>query len=149
MPNWCVGTLKVRGDKDNIREFLVNGFEPAYDATSVDVEDCEDSIVVNSGVNNQPCYIKGLSQTLVSGEIRWYTDQVVLVIDEVMAAWSIDVEGLVNLSERYQLDFKIYAFESEAKFNLDIEIHKGKIIKNKEVTFTDYSWECINPILGG
>ena len=31
------------------------------------------------------------------------------------------------------------------EFNQDVEIYKGEIIKNVEIEFDDYMWECINP----
>ncbi|MBB5146203.1 hypothetical protein HNQ35_001404 [Cerasibacillus quisquiliarum] len=35
------------------------------------------------------------------------------------------------------------------EFNQDIEINKGEIIKDEEIKFDDYEWECIYPNLGG
>ena len=46
-------------------------------------------------------------------------------------------------------DIKIYAFEAGMEFNQDIEIIKGKIIKDKEIKFENYQWECIEPNIGG
>lgn len=65
------------------------------------------------------------------------------------AAWNIDAEKLCAISKKYNIDFKIYAFEMGAQFNQDVEIIKGKIVKNEEITFVDYSWECIDPEMGG
>lgn len=49
----------------------------------------------------------------------------------------------------YDIDIKIYAFEAGMEFNQDIEIIKGKIIKDDEIKFENYQWECIEPNLGG
>lgn len=65
------------------------------------------------------------------------------------AAWGIDAETLRVVSEKFNIDFKIYAFECGMEFNQDIEIIKGKIIKDKQIKFNDYTWECINPTIGG
>ncbi len=35
------------------------------------------------------------------------------------------------------------------EFNQDVEIYKGEIIKNVEIEFDDYMWECITPNMGG
>jgi hypothetical protein len=64
-------------------------------------------------------------------------------------AWSIIPEDFVNLSYKYHLDFKIYAFELGMEFNIDMEVINGKIEKFKEIAFDSYDWECINPLLGG
>jgi hypothetical protein len=54
-----------------------------------------------------------------------------------------------DLSLKYNIDFRIYGFESGFKFNQDIEIIKGVIIKNKTIKFDNYNWECICPDKGG
>ncbi len=72
-----------------------------------------------------------------------------IIVIHFKAAWSIDAEKLSEISKKYNIDFKIYAFEMGAEFNQDIEIIKGKIIKNEEITFIDYAWECIDPMIGG
>lgn len=56
---------------------------------------------------------------------------------------------MVNISKKYNVDLKIYAFEKGMEFNRDIEIHKGRIIKDNKIEFKDYEWECINPLIGG
>ncbi|MGR5995465.1 hypothetical protein ACT7C9_25025 [Bacillus cereus] len=56
---------------------------------------------------------------------------------------------LATLSKEYNVDIKIYAFEKGMEFNQDVEIHKGEIIKNVEIEFDNYMWECINPNMGG
>lgn len=161
MPNWCVGTLKVRGEKENIRKFVKEGFElpPGINqliAAKMNNEElpesrppeiAEDSYSIS--VRGTDLYIKGTRRMFVSVGFEWVIDSDILVISDVHAAWAIDVDGLTKLSEQYQLDFKIYAFEQGVQFNQDIEIHRGEIIKNDEITFTDYTWECIEPNLGG
>ena len=65
------------------------------------------------------------------------------------SAWNIDTDCLRIISKLYDIDFKIYAFEGGMQFNKDIEIIKGKIIKDEEIRFNNYIWECIDPELGG
>ena len=72
-----------------------------------------------------------------------------IIVLQYKAAWDIKAEKLAQISNNYQVDFKIYAFERGREFNRDIEINRGKIIKNEEIQFGDYQWECINPNLGG
>lgn len=61
----------------------------------------------------------------------------------------IDAEKLAEVSKKYEIDLKIYAFECGMEFNQDVEIINGEIIKNDEIKFDDYRWECINPTKGG
>lgn len=65
------------------------------------------------------------------------------------SAWDINTDHLRIISRLYDIDFKIYAFEGGMQFNKDIEIIKGKIIKDEEIRFNNYIWECIDPELGG
>jgi hypothetical protein len=144
MPNWCVGTLKVRGEKENIKRFLSYGLERSMENN---VEEDEYSITVNS---KGSFYINGTHRNFIQSDcITWDFDSSVLVIEDFEAAWGIEVEALAKVSQEYALDFKIYVYERGMEFNLDIEIHKGAIIKNDQITFTDYSWECAEPQRGG
>ena len=61
----------------------------------------------------------------------------------------IDTKFLRNMSEKYNLDFKIYGFEQGREFNQDVEVVAGKIIKDELIEFDDYIWECIDPTIGG
>lgn len=64
-------------------------------------------------------------------------------------AWTIHVEQLLEISKKYNIDLKIYAFEREMEFNLDIEVSKGKVIKSEVIKFDNYMWDCIDPLSGG
>lgn len=44
---------------------------------------------------------------------------------------------------------KIHGFEMGMEFNQDIEIVDGKILKDEEVRFENYQWDCICPNMGG
>ena len=161
MPNWCVGTLKVRGEKDNIRKFLTDGLAPLDSSRgiaimlgkdpgpepAVEIEEDKWEMKLKT---KEGFHLKGTRRNFIdSKEITWEPDRDVLIIHNYQTAWAIDVEGLSNLSKEYQIDLKIYAFERGMEFNLDVEIHNGAIIKNDEITFNDYDWECIEPSLGG
>ncbi|MCY9527024.1 hypothetical protein M5W68_18405 [Paenibacillus larvae] len=153
MPNWCVGTLKVRGDKENIRNFLRGAFVCPVSMFSTEkptIEEQEGLISVTAPGLCHHFYIKGSRRNFInSNSIEWYTDEQILLIPEYEAAWGIDTDVLTDLSVKYQIDIKIYAFEKGMQFNHDFEVHKGKIIKNKEITFDCYDWECVCPELGG
>lgn len=59
------------------------------------------------------------------------------------------MDALTEISKKYNLDFKIYAYERGMQFNIDFEVHKGEVIKCNEIQFDDYIWECTNPNIGG
>ena len=164
MPNWCKGNLKIRGKKENIIKFLTEGtslldgfWEPKEIKPEIEVNDCDEIEIKNiDKVKGVDClYIKGTRRHFIDpieNEIYIHnTDEkeAVICLENFKAAWGIDTEALRVISKRYSIDFKIYAFEREMEFNQDIEIIKGKFVKDEEIKFKDYVWECIEPNIGG
>jgi hypothetical protein len=163
MPNWAEGVLKLRGTRSDIKNFLENGFE-AIDTHAairsfiggdqkepnkieVELDEWEMNLKSPEGL-----YIKGTRRAFIDGAIEWYfrdKHTEVLSIENFKQAWGVDAESFTKISKLYNLDMKIYVFERGMEFNQDIEIHKGEVIKNKEIEFEDYEWECLFPNLGG
>ena len=164
MPNWCKGNLKVRGKKENIIRFikygtsLLDGFwEPKEIAPEVKITDCDEIEIENiDKTKGTDClYIKGTRRNFIDpieDEIFIHDideEEQTICLKKFKAAWGIDADALRVISARYDIDFKIYAFECGMEFNQDIEIIKGKIIKDEEIKFNNYQWECIDPEKGG
>lgn len=164
MPNWCKGNLKIRGKKENIIKFLEDGtslldgvWEPKEIKPEVKLNDY-DEIEINN-INKEKgidiLYIKGTRRHFIDpieSEIYTYNtekEEQIICLENFKAAWGIDTDALRTISKRYNIDIKIYGFECGMEFNQDIEIKKGKIIKDEEIKFENYQWECINPNLGG
>lgn len=164
MPNWCKGTLKIRGKKENIINFLENGtslldgiWEPKQIKPEIILNSCDEIEIGN--IDKE----KGIDCLYLKGTRRHFIDPIenyifihntddeeqIICLEDFKAAWAIDADALRAISARYDIDIKIYGFESGIEFNQDIEIVKGKIIKDDEIQFDDYQWECINPNLGG
>lgn len=150
MPNWCEGTLKVRGKAKDLRKFIVEGLEPV-DIMGNNKEPLE--FVYGECETPYKCWIRGMHRGFVN-DFYVYIDEE-LSEEELMIclntkfAWDINAEALRKISSQYQVDMKIYAFERGMEFNRDIEIAKGEIVKNEEIKFSDYEWECICPLMGG
>lgn len=164
MPNWCKGNLKIRGEKENIIKFLKEGtsllegyFFPKEIETEIELNECDEIIIKNIDKHNgiETLYIKGTRRNFIDpieNEIYIHNtdeEEAVICLEDFKAAWGIDAEALRVISKRYDIDFKIYAFESGMEFNQDVEIIKGKIVKDEEIKFKDYVWECIEPNIGG
>lgn len=162
MPNWAEGTLKIRGTRQDIQNFLENGFG-AVDTSAailsflgkvkepnkIKIEKDEYEMKLSSP---EGLYIKGTRRAFIDGAIEWWFEDKhteILIIDSFKQAWGVGAEDFVNISKAYNLDIRIYAFERGMEFNQEIEIHKGNIIKDVEIKFDDYEWECIMPNLGG
>ena len=164
MPNWCKGNLKVRGKKENIIKFLKEGtsllegyFFPKEIETEIELNECGEIEVKNidKQKGRETLYIKGTRRNFIDpieNEIYIHNsdeEEAVICLEDFKAAWGIDAESLRVISKRYDIDFKIYAFECGMEFNQDVEIIKGKIVKDEEIKFKDYVWECIEPNIGG
>lgn len=159
MPNWCSGVLKVRGTKDNIVNFLKNGLQCVdiigddNGKHTVEVDETYDEITMNDvkGAlwikNTRRNFIENISHYLYLS--KYSDDTFVCAIDGFQAAWGIESKDLAEISKEYGIDLKIYAFEQGMQFNQDIEIVAGEVIKDEEIEFDNYEWECINPLIGG
>ncbi|MDY7044401.1 hypothetical protein RVS70_09305 [Virgibacillus sp. M23] len=163
MPNWAEGVLKIRGTRKDIRSFLTGALEPIPDVSQQiasfmgrkfeqpEVEIHEDEWDFNMKSPNG-LYIKGTRRAFIESDIVWdFGDrhEEILIIDSFKQAWGVDTEPFAILSKQYGIDIKIYVFERGMEFNQDIEIRKGKILKDNEIKFGDYEWECLMPNLGG
>lgn len=172
MPNWSEGKLKIRGKKEDILLFFKNGTslidhkdgEMIEIIPDVEIDDDFNDLFIKNLGKRESLYIKETSRHFLkpdfshielynideNGELssKQLAKEYIIVINFI-AAWEIEVKILSEISKKYNIDFKIYAFESGLEFNQDIEIVKGNIIKNEKITFKNYIWECIDPTIGG
>lgn len=154
MPNWICGDLKVRGTKENIKKFLIEGLISTGSKIRPEIIR-DDTWKFSIKSNTDSFYIKDTRRSFIEKEEihtyinDWEDDEERVIVLEYKSAWGIDVVGLVNLSKEFNIDFKILGFELGMEFNQDVEIIKGEVIKNEEITFDDYEWECIRPHIGG
>ncbi|CDO03126.1 hypothetical protein BN988_01626 [Oceanobacillus picturae] len=162
MPNWAEGVLKIRGTRQDIKKFLMEGLSPlnpfggiamlmGKETDPPEVQLKEDEWDLNMSAPHG-FYIEGTRRAFIEGGITWDFDDKhieILTIEDFKQAWAVITENFVDISEKFNLDIKIYAFEYGMEFNQDIEIHKGKVIRDNEITFDDYQWECLYPNLGG
>lgn len=164
MPNWCKGILKIRGKKENIIKFLKEGTvliegigEPKEIKTEIEINKYDEIEIknINREKNRDCLYIKETVRHFIDpieNKIFIYDEdeeEQTICLEDFKAAWGIDVDALRTISKRYNIDIKIYGFERGMEVNQDIEIVKGEIIKDREIEFNNYIWECINPMLGG
>lgn len=150
MPNWCEGTLKVRGSKDDIINFLKNGIKSVGflgDTEEPEIEESEYYLRVKTSKDN--FYLNGTRRGFIEENEIWFEYEREILALEYQQAWGIQANELAAISRQYNIDFKIYAYERGMEFNQDIEIHKGEIVKDEEVKFENYMWDCTNPNIGG
>lgn len=159
MANFCQGILKIRGDKKDICNFIENNLTYYPNPNNLNVqlyfkETFENDYEIDYELHWEVRYVH-----LNNSKRHFIKDNQIIVHNEddkywitcvtLTACWDIDIDYLVDISKDYNIDLKIYAFEKGMEFNRDIEVHKGKIIKNKYINFKNYTWECICPTIGG
>ena len=156
MPNWCEGTLKVRGTLKNLKNFVLNGLEPVDfigDAkpplkvveetdTYIDIR-CSDSSLCMKGTRRHFCK---------PDYIEMYADEpneIIVWKTPFKAAWGIDSDSLLQLCKEFNVDMKIQGFERGMQFSQIIEIVDGMILQDDEITYDDWDWNCPCPNMGG
>lgn len=163
MPNWCEGTLKVRGKFEDVKKFCKenfqvwktkidpeNGLQEVMDEKAITIEtDDEECFWMRI---NDTAYIKGTHRNFIESDmIEFYprNDGRTVAAMTFKAAWGIEAEPYVELAKKYSVDIRIYGFEMGMEFNQEIIIENGNLIKDEEIKFSDYMWECPMPLLGG
>lgn len=151
--------MKVRGTSEDIVHFLKTALTPVPftgDPMEAIIKEGNGYIELRGPDKTFAFYVEDTRRNFVRTKIiEWYElnlpkdQKQILLLEDYEGAWSIEADALVELSKKYNLDFKIYAFEGAMEFNQDIEIINGEIVKNDFIKFDDYSWECTNPRKGG
>lgn len=150
MPNWCVGTLRVRGTKEDLTKFILEGLSPVTYLG----DDAEPLKIGDFGcIECERCWIKGTRRGFVI-DLEEYVDDwndkgKITIAFDTEFAWAISAEELLQSCKKYSVDMRIHAFERGMLFNQIIEIIDGEITKDEEVKFDDYDWDCICPNVGG
>lgn len=183
MPNWCSGNIRFRGKKDDVIKLLKENIIYCKYQTSdkgrglgetmekpAKVEVDEDWEVILSSPYDDPegswCYIGtthrnflsllGTSDTTIHSAKVYQdekVDEFIVVFDSFQAAWGIDPEPYVTMSEKYHVDIKIIGFEQGMGFDQYIEIIDGDLVKNEGSgslgSYGKWVWESTLPYLGG
>lgn len=144
MPNWCVGDLKIRGEFKNIANLLTSNI----DGCTVELNEHETFEVKNVYGKN----INGARRVFVENVDAVdgiETQGGYIVVLPISAAWVLSVPEMVELSKKFNVDFRFYGFEYGQEFNQELEIIKGKVTVDKCIKFNDYLWESPRPLAGG
>jgi hypothetical protein len=150
MPNWIEGTMKVRGNSENLKNFIENAIEAniGKNEYGTDVEyDIPDSSYIigsRSAFVREQCYCY----------IDYSLDKNQTIIIPIRQAWSFTpCEGAeqlwINLAKEYSVDLRLQGFECGAKFYQDFAVVNGEITINEVKHYEDWDWECPMPQLGG
>ena len=169
MPNWIEGVLKVRGTKENLQRFVKEGID-YHDYKHEIVKDengrfagvkdipvpreCE-TIIDDEQIfvqNVMDLYIKHSHRMFVNYKNieHWFMghDKEVMCID-IRQAWGFERENFEKISQEFNVDLRVFGTERGGEFCQLVEVVNGKAVKDQEITFDDFMWECPDPRLGG
>ena len=156
MPNWCEGTLKVRGTIKDLKDFVLNGLIPVNplgvtkEPLSLDGED-ETSLYISSTPDT--LYIKGTRRAFCEPDYIEINsdepnDKTILTMP-FKQAWAILSDNLLAVCKEFNVDMKIQGFERGMRFSQIVEIVNGEIVQDEEIKYDDWEWDCPCPDMGG
>ena len=156
MPNWCEGSLKVRGTIENLKRFIFEGLQPVDylgEKTENLVNQTDDELSLFLETKEKTLWMKGTRRHFcepdyieVDAESK---EDIRIVIMPMKAAWVIEAKSLLKLCKDFGVDMRIQAFESGMEFSQIIEIVNGNLIQNEEVKYDNWDWDCPCPLMGG
>lgn len=166
MPNWCEGYLKIRGKKKDLINFIENEFVIAKSESVISGIEYIDVKMEDDGLGecrfeHESSHLKKIKLKntrrffIKSEELSFYYDEededdichITLWIEQ---AWAIIVQPLlVEHSQKYSLDFNLYASENGMEFEQYITVIDGRLVRYEEKIYNDFNFEAINPSLGG
>ena len=154
MPNWCKGTLKVRGEYDNLKAFLENALDECRyygeppEGPRLEVAETPEYADITL---HRMAHLKDTSRGFVEDAYFLLQKKAgkQIIFLEAKFAWDIKTEELQWLSREYGVDLKITAFERGMQFERNIEIVQGFISLDSVKEYQDYEWMCPCPTMGG
>nr|DAJ38932.1 MAG TPA: Ferredoxin-like domain in Api92-like protein [Caudoviricetes sp.] len=164
MPNWCVGVIKVRGKKNDVFSFLENeilkmnytGLFESPKSKNIKMEDVGYGYLYKLNDDKKEYfYLNNSTRCFIEqNEIEIYnysdTDEnETYVTLKFKQAWDVEEDLFEKLSEKYNIDFNIYASERGMEFERYITLIKGEFTRIEIKKYDDFYFEAINPELGG
>jgi len=167
MPNWCEGNIRLRGKRADIMDFLRNEIEcvgyrnypDGLETQLVEIEEFYGDVIVNAPDNMKNTafcrfHIKETRRNFISGKsFNVYLDEDAepntICIDGFRAAWGVEAEPYLKKARKYGIDIHIVGFERGMEFSQEIEIVGGELLKDCEIKYDDWMWECPMPNMGG
>lgn len=177
MPNWCEGTIKIRGKYENVKRFLTEG-------VNIYAEKCVDGKWVTEVVSRDRwhcvfeqndndtvifrdfkdpdlsninwVYIEETSRAFITDfDITLYKDRdPIIAVANFAQAWGIRTEEFAKLAEKYEVDFRLYGIDGSMGFFEEYEIlDNGKTINDlgpkNWLSHSEFKWLCPFPFMGG
>lgn len=146
MPNWIEGTIKFRGNSENLKRFFAEGLEPSTL--------CFEHDQWNEVSIKDETHIKGTQKAFIQNCEVFWKETYSTISMPIKQAWSFaasdnELDAWAEISKIYGLDIRLYGFECGMEFCEEVEIINGEITMRKKIEYDDWVWECPMPSLGG
>lgn len=167
MPNWCEGSLKLRGKTTDILKFVKEGLNVYKDEAPIDKNEWLEINEVNDDVEiyfktSDPIYVEGTKRAFLNHSYSfqnttdyWFdaeTDYSICLFI-VSQAWCFKPDDWINIAKTYNLDIKLYGVEEGIGFVSDYTIlDHGETVVDNSLNYKDYEdflWNCPFPFIGG
>lgn len=177
MPNWCEGSLRIRGKYEDVIRFFKEGIN-AYtrdhktgDMVKVDREkwfelekESDNYTYVNFdnlNYNHESIYIENTKRAFINEESDFNSSITILTHNgisttafAIQQAWGFEEDDWTDISTKYHLELKLYGIEAGMGFFEDMYIKDGKVVSDKSYgsindSYDDFVWNCPFPWMGG
>lgn len=149
MPNWIEGTLKIRGNDNDIRYFIENGLKPCAGIYKNDPDHFVRKISNDEYFISSSTYIDNSSRMFVADDCEIFLFEDNIYYLPIKQAWGFEPDDFIYISKTYNIDLRITGFERGMGFDQEIEVISGEVTINRSNHYNDYWWECPCPTLGG
>ena len=159
MPNWIEGTMKLRGKREDIRRFFLEGLDPSSWLTTGDikhqVEDNSTEYSLDFTFRDQP-HIVDTRRAFITDDYAYMDEDYGIICVNIKQAWcfceaygSEDMQVWKTISEKYDVDLRLFGIEMGQAFVQELIIVRGKRPILNEKQYEDWMWECPFPMMGG
>lgn len=161
MPNWIEGTMKLRGKREDILRFFREGLDASSwlgDGSGKlkdQVTDESEDDWMEFHFRNEP-HIAGTRRAFITDDHVYMEKDEGIACVNVKQAWAFDagrdtkdMENWKNISDKFNVDIRLFGIESGMCFTQEIIIVRGRrpIVNDRE--YEDWDWECPFPRMGG
>lgn len=170
MPNWCEGSLKLRGDPMDILRFIQEGlnvysYSNSHDNTLLDKSKwmgvIENTDSVEIYFDHDEIYVEDTQRAFINlvytglAKREVYIDKhknPEICVLHVSQAWSFREEDWIEIAKKYNLDIRLTGIEQGMGFMEDLIITKdGEVtdLSPSYENYDDFRWNCPIPFIGG
>lgn len=161
MPNWIEGTMKLRGKREDILRFFREGLDASSwlgDGSGKlkdQVTDESEDDWIEFNFRNEP-HIAGTRRAFITDDHVYMEEDEGIACVNVKQAWAFDaerdtkdLENWKNISDKFNVDIRLFGIESGMCFTQEIIIVRGRRPIVNERQYENWDWECPFPRMGG